>query len=77
MNTSYQIGSAVGLAALTVLSSAVAAGGTSVDELTGGYAAAFLGAAVLAAVGGITAAATLRGRLATKAEETELVGADA
>ena len=77
VNTSYQIGSAVGLAALTVLSSAMADGGTSTDELTGGYAAAFIGAAVLAAVGGVTAVATLRGRRVPNADEAELVSADA
>ncbi|MCD2440946.1 MFS transporter [Agromyces sp. SYSU K20354] len=77
VNTSYQIGSAIGLAALTVLSSAIAAGGSSAEALTGGYAAAFIGAAVIAAVGGIIAAATLRGRRAASTEDVELVGADA
>ena len=59
VNTSYQIGSAVGLAALTVLSSAIAGSSTSPEELTGGYTAAFIGAAVIAALGGIIAVVTL------------------
>ena len=33
----------------------VAAGGNSAEELTGGYAAAFIGAAVIAALGGVVA----------------------
>jgi hypothetical protein len=45
VNPSYQIGSAIGLAVLTALSSAVAGGATSAVQLTGGYAAAFIGAA--------------------------------
>ena len=77
VNTSYQIGSAVGLAALTVLGSTVAAGGTSVEDLTGGFAAAFLGAAAVAAVGGLAAIAMLQGRRPVKPEEADLVGASA
>mgnify|MGYP000206370176 CR=1 FL=1 len=60
VNTSYQIGSAIGLAAVTVLSSAVVGGGTGAVALTGGYSAAFIGAAVIAVVGGLIAAVTLR-----------------
>ena len=72
VNTSYQIGSAVGLAALTVLSSTVAAGAVDPGALTSGYAAAFVGAAVVAAVGGVVAVATLRAQGA-KEPEPELV----
>lgn len=78
VNTSYQIGSAVGLAALTVLSSATIAGGTSAEDLTGGSAAAFVGAAVVAVMGGVLAAVTLRGRRqATSEDRAELVRAAA
>ncbi|MFJ4896473.1 MFS transporter [Streptomyces sp. NPDC088727] len=61
VNTSYQVGSALGLAAMT----AVAAGyGTNElgnpDALTNGFSAAFLGAAALAAVGGLASLLTLR-----------------
>ncbi|HET6672133.1 MAG TPA: MFS transporter [Agromyces sp.] len=70
VNTSYQIGSAVGLASLTVLSSMVATGGTTSADLTRGYAAAFIGAAVVAALGGVIAGVTLRG--SQRAGSTEL-----
>jgi EmrB/QacA subfamily drug resistance transporter len=71
VNTSYQIGSAVGLAALTVLSSVVAAGGTTAEELTAAYAAAFIGAAVIAALGAVVASATLRGSRSGNRTERE------
>jgi sugar phosphate permease len=61
VNTSYQVGSALGLAAMTAL-----AGANGADELgdavalTDGYSAAFLGAAGIAVVGALAAAALLR-----------------
>ncbi|ONF72124.1 MFS transporter [Amycolatopsis keratiniphila] len=61
VNTSYQIGSALGLAAMTAV--AVSAGAGRVGDpvaLTGGYSAAFLGAAGIAIAGGFLAMATLR-----------------
>ncbi|GAA1605043.1 MULTISPECIES: MFS transporter [Kribbella] len=61
VNTSYQIGSALGLAAMTAV--AAAAGADQLGDtgaLTDGYSAAFLGAAALAAVGAILAAVTVR-----------------
>ena len=61
VNTSYQIGSALGLAAMTAFATAQGAdelGDTA--ALTNGYAAAFAGAAVLAAIGAVLAALTLR-----------------
>jgi EmrB/QacA subfamily drug resistance transporter len=54
VNTSYQIGSALGLAAMT----AVAA---SFTGLTDGISAAFVGAAGIAVLGALIAAVTLRG----------------
>jgi MFS family permease len=61
VNTSYQVGSALGLAAMT----AVAAGNGAdqlgnVSSLTDGYSASFIGAAVIAAAGAVIAAVTLR-----------------
>lgn len=56
VNTSYQIGSAVGLAVLTAVS---AGASTSAAD---GYSAAFLGAAAIAAAGLLTALFTLRAR---------------
>ena len=78
VNTSYQIGSAVGLAAVTALSSAVIGTGTGTESLTSGYSAAFIGAAVVAAVGGLIAVATLRGTKPSSTDaEDELVSVDA
>ena len=62
VNTSYQIGSALGLAAMTALAASRGAGQLgSPGELTNGFSAAFLGAAGIALAGGLIAAATLRG----------------
>ncbi|GAA4045365.1 MFS transporter [Agromyces indicus] len=78
VNTSYQIGSAVGLAAVTALSSVVIGSGTGADSLTSGYAAAFMGAAVVAAVGGLIAVVTLRGAQPNASTpEAELATVDA
>jgi EmrB/QacA subfamily drug resistance transporter len=61
VNTSYQVGSALGLAAMTALASAQGADrlGDAV-ALTDGYSAAFLGAAGVAVVGALLAAALLK-----------------
>ncbi|WP_340682779.1 MFS transporter [Amycolatopsis coloradensis] len=71
VNTSYQIGSALGLAAMTAVGVSFGAGriGEPV-ALTGGYSAAFLGAAGIAVAGGFLAMATLR----TPKPETSEVG---
>jgi len=61
VNTGYQVGSAVGLAAMTALAAANGADRLgNVDALTDGYGAAFLGAAAIAVVGGLVAALMLR-----------------
>ncbi|MFE6965625.1 MFS transporter [Agromyces sp. NPDC057679] len=65
VNTSYQIGSAVGLAVLTAVGAAVTAGGTDATALTSGFSAAFLGAGVVALIGLVAAAALLRGARST------------
>ncbi|WP_280468525.1 MFS transporter [Nocardia cyriacigeorgica] len=58
VNVSYQVGSAIGLAAMTAVAAAFGADQAGdLPELTNGFAAAFLGAAVIAVAGaGITAA---------------------
>jgi EmrB/QacA subfamily drug resistance transporter len=62
VNTSYQIGSALGLAAMTAVAAANGAGELGdLAALTDGYSAAFIGAAVIAAVGAVLAAVSLRG----------------
>ena len=61
VNTSYQVGSALGLAAMTAL--AASQGATELgnpEALTDGFSAAFIGAAGIAAVGGLLALVTLR-----------------
>ncbi|KAA2261571.1 MFS transporter [Solihabitans fulvus] len=60
VNTSYQVGSALGLAAMTAVGMSHGAGrlGDTV-ALTNGFSAAFLGAAGVAVVGGILAMLTL------------------
>jgi MFS family permease len=61
VNTGYQVGSALGLAAMTALASSQGADrlGDAV-ALTDGYSAAFLGAAGIAVAGGLIAALTLQ-----------------
>ncbi len=61
VNTSYQIGSALGLAVMTAV--AAANGAATIGDpvaLTEGYSAAFIGAAVVAVAGAAAAAAFLR-----------------
>ncbi|MEU9829897.1 MFS transporter [Streptosporangium sp. NPDC048047] len=54
VNTTYQIGSALGLAVMTALATGgAAAGATGPTALTGGFRAAFVGAAVAAAAGAV------------------------
>lgn len=61
VNTSYQIGSALGLAAMTALAASYGGGRLGdLTALTNGYSAAFLGAAGIAAVGAVAAGLTLR-----------------
>jgi EmrB/QacA subfamily drug resistance transporter len=82
VNTGYQVGSALGLAAMTALAAAYGAGQLdNAAALTDGYSAAFLGAAGIAVAGGLLAALTLR-RPATDAgtgptgeSERELIAA--
>lgn len=79
VNTSYQLGSALGLAAMTAVAAAFGADeiGNSV-ELTGGFSAALLGAAGIAAAGAVLAAVLLKKTASTPATDTsdkELVAA--
>jgi hypothetical protein len=61
VNTSYQIGSALGLAAMTAVAAANGADRLGdLTSLTDGYSAAFIGAAAIAAVGAVLAAVSLR-----------------
>lgn len=61
VNTSYQIGSALGLAAMTAIATSRGASVSSdLERLTSGYHAAFVGAGVIAALGAVVAIAALR-----------------
>ncbi|PZT72376.1 MULTISPECIES: MFS transporter [unclassified Streptomyces] len=61
VNTTYQIGSALGLAALTALATSQGAGRLGdLPALTDGYSAAFTTAAAIAAVGGLITLLTMR-----------------
>ncbi|NIH87700.1 MFS transporter [Amycolatopsis granulosa] len=73
VNTSYQIGSALGLAAMTAVGLSFGAGelGNTV-ALTDGFSAAFLGAAALAVVGGFLGLATIRTARADPAPTQEV-----
>ncbi|SFR29160.1 hypothetical protein SAMN04488564_11784 [Lentzea waywayandensis] len=63
VNTSYQIGSALGLAAMTALAASYGAGQLGdANALTSGVSAAFIGAAGIAVAGALIAGATLCGR---------------
>ena len=74
VNTSYQVGSALGLAAMTALATAQGADQLGdLAALTDGYSAAFLGAAGIAVVGAALAAALLR---TPKADATAATAAE-
>ncbi|MFG1703746.1 MFS transporter [Nonomuraea sp. M3C6] len=61
VNTSYQIGSALGLAAMTAVAAANGSGRLgNLPALTNGFSAAFVGATAIAVVGALLAALTLR-----------------
>jgi EmrB/QacA subfamily drug resistance transporter len=61
VTTSYQVGSALGLAVMTAVASSQGADKLGdVATLTDGYSAAFIGAAAIAVVGALAAAALLR-----------------
>ena len=68
VNTSYQIGSAVGLAALTAVAAAFTGPNGDPADLTAGYSAAFAGAGVIAFLGAAVVASTLRAAAATEQE---------
>jgi MFS family permease len=79
VNTSYQIGSALGLATMTAVAAAFGADKVgNVTELTHGFSAALLGAAGIAAVGAVLAAVMLKSPTdipATEPGDSELVAA--
>jgi hypothetical protein len=61
VNTSYQVGSSLGLAIMTAIATSQGADQLgNADALTDGYSAAFIGAAAVAALGAVLAAALIR-----------------
>ncbi|WP_119731295.1 DHA2 family efflux MFS transporter permease subunit [Thermomonospora amylolytica] len=61
VNTSYQVGSALGLAAMTAVAASAGADELgNLPALTDGFSAAFLGAGLIALAGAVLAATTLR-----------------
>jgi EmrB/QacA subfamily drug resistance transporter len=60
VNTSYQVGSALGLAAMTAVAAAFSVDTGSAGALTDGFSAGLLGAAMIAALGAATAATMMR-----------------
>ncbi|MEO8095175.1 MAG: MFS transporter [Pseudolysinimonas sp.] len=60
VSTSYQIGSALGLAAFAAVAAAITGDSTTAVALTTGYSAAFLGAAAVAIAGAVVATFAFR-----------------
>jgi EmrB/QacA subfamily drug resistance transporter len=74
VNTSYQIGSAIGLAVMTAIAAAYGANNLGDPvALTSGFSAAFIGAAVVALIGAIAAAILLRSPAAAQATDESAV----
>ncbi|MFE0174141.1 MFS transporter [Streptomyces sp. NPDC059002] len=70
VNTTYQVGSALGLAALTALATSQGAGELgNLPALTDGFSAAFTGAGAVAVVGGVVTLLVMRKEAAASAEE--------
>jgi EmrB/QacA subfamily drug resistance transporter len=73
VNTTYQVGSALGLAAMTAVATSAGAGEIGdAAALSDGYSAAFAGAAVIAVAGAVVAAVTI-GRRRTSSVPVETV----
>ncbi len=75
VNTSYQVGSALGLAAMVAVSGAwtASAGGTGPEALTAGFHAGFVGAAAFAALAALLTLAWLRAPRGAPAAEAPVV----
>ncbi|MGW0535969.1 MFS transporter [Streptomyces sp. NPDC003032] len=73
VNTTYQVGSALGLAALTALATSRGAGELgNLPVLTDGFSAAFTGAAAIAGVGGLVTLLVMRGESAAAKEKVSV-----
>ena len=73
VNTSYQVGSALGLAAMTAVATSQGADQLgNAEALTDGFSAAFIGAAGIAVAGALLAAVTLRKPSVPQEEAAEM-----
>ena len=78
VNTSYQVGSALGLATMTVVAATFGSAPNGATGLTEGFSAGLVGSAAIAAVGAVLAAAWLRTpRPVAQPESSDLIGAQA
>lgn len=69
VNTTYNVGSALGLAALTAVAMSQGADQLgNLPALTDGFSAAFIGAAIIAAVGGVITLLVMKSDKAVAAE---------
>ena len=76
VNTSYQVGSALGLALMTALATSKGADQLGdVTALTDGYSAAFVGAASIALVGALATTALIRALKAAPSASSEAADA--
>jgi EmrB/QacA subfamily drug resistance transporter len=76
VNTTYQVGSALGLAALTAVATSQGAGRLgNLPALTDGFSAAFVWAAAIAAVGGLITLLVMRSDKATAAPQADAASA--
>jgi MFS family permease len=73
VSTSYQIGSALGLAVLTAVAYGIAGAESSTVELIQGYSAAFIGAGILALIGAVITAVAMTKPRASAPTLDELV----
>lgn len=72
VNTTYQVGSALGLAALTALATSQGAGELgNLPALTDGFSAAFVGAATVAAIGGLITLLVMRSEKSAAAQRAD------
>jgi EmrB/QacA subfamily drug resistance transporter len=69
VSTSYQVGSALGLAVMTAIATSATGANTSLGSLNHGYHAAFLGAAAVAAAGALAALVLIRRQPKTPEQE--------
>jgi len=77
VNTSYQVGSALGLAAMTAIAASKGAGQLGdMAALTDGFSMAFIGAGTIALVGAVLAAVTIRSPRRVAAPGNDPVTAD-